>query len=121
MNFPKLIFLRVLRIKPNRSMMLRISYVNSVNGKEITILREHTMLLFFLQGKDQHKNFVRMVLFVCRMPLCNSRTSTTNENKCDTLGITELGTMCNRTSNCAVIRDNGFATAFTIAHEIAHL
>jgi hypothetical protein len=29
--------------------------------------------------------------------------------------------MCNETSKCAVVRDNGFATAFTIAHEIAHL
>ncbi|CAF0857222.1 unnamed protein product [Adineta ricciae] len=60
-------------------------------------------------------------VLLTRMPLCNSRTSTTTDSKCDTLGITELGTMCNLTSNCAVIRDNGFATAFTIAHEIAHL
>ena len=115
------LFVRILRIKPNRSMMLLISYVNSVNGKEISILREHMMPLFFLQGKDYRKNFVPIVPFVCRMPLCNSRTSTTTDNKCDTLGITELGTMCNLTSNCAVVRDNGFATAFTIAHEIAHL
>ncbi len=43
------------------------------------------------------------------------------DSKCDTLGLTELGTMCNHSSNCAVVRDNGFATAFTIAHEIAHL
>ncbi len=59
--------------------------------------------------------------FICRIPLCNKRAKHLTDSKCDTLGITELGTMCNLTSNCAVVRDNGFATAFTIAHEIAHL
>ncbi|UJR08429.1 hypothetical protein I4U23_012699 [Adineta vaga] len=60
-------------------------------------------------------------ILLTRIPLCHTRTRNNTENKCDTLGITELGTMCNLTSNCAVVRDNGFATAFTIAHEIAHL
>jgi len=52
-----------------------------------------------------------------RKLLCNKR----GENKCDTLGLTELGTMCNSSTNCAIVHDNGYATAFTIAHEIAHL
>ncbi len=56
-----------------------------------------------------------------RKRLCNKHTKNLTDNKCDTLGLTELGTMCNLTSNCAIVRDNGFATAFTIAHEIAHL
>ncbi len=59
--------------------------------------------------------------FVFRTPLCNKRAKNVTDSKCDTLGLTELGTMCNSTSKCAVVRDNGFATAFTIAHEIAHL
>jgi hypothetical protein len=53
------------------------------------------------------------------MRLCNNRAKT--DGKCNTLGLTELGTMCNLSSSCAVVRDTGFATAFTIAHEIAHL
>ncbi|CAF1284269.1 unnamed protein product [Adineta steineri] len=60
-------------------------------------------------------------VLLTRIPLCNKHSKNTTDSKCDTLGITELGTMCNLTSNCAIVRDNGFATAFTIAHEIAHL
>jgi len=60
-------------------------------------------------------------VLLTRTPLCNKRAKNVTDSKCDTLGLTELGTMCNLTSNCAVVRDNGFATAFTIAHEIAHL
>ncbi|CAF4991175.1 unnamed protein product, partial [Rotaria sp. Silwood1] len=55
------------------------------------------------------------------IPLCHKHIQHITGNKCDTLGLTELGTMCNVTSNCVIVRDNGFATAFTIAHEIAHL
>ncbi|CAF1296489.1 unnamed protein product, partial [Didymodactylos carnosus] len=46
-----------------------------------------------------------VAVLLTRIPLC----------------LTELGTMCNTSSSCAVVRDNGFATAFTIAHELAHL
>ncbi|CAF4844440.1 unnamed protein product [Rotaria sp. Silwood1] len=59
--------------------------------------------------------------FLFRIPLCHKHIQHITGNKCDTLGLTELGTMCNVTSNCVIVRDNGFATAFTIAHEIAHL
>jgi thrombospondin motif-containing protein 9 len=60
-------------------------------------------------------------VLLTRTPLCNKRAKNVTDSKCDTLGLTELGTLCNSTSNCALVRDNGFATAFTIAHEIAHL
>ncbi|CAF3570110.1 unnamed protein product [Adineta steineri] len=60
-------------------------------------------------------------VLLTRTPLCNKRAKNVTDSKCDTLGLTELGTLCNKTSKCAVVRDNGFATAFTIAHEIAHL
>ncbi|CAF1006528.1 unnamed protein product, partial [Didymodactylos carnosus] len=72
--------------------------------------------------KDQNSpiNFDVAVLLT-RVTLCHKRTKSETDNKCDTLGLTELGTMCNTSSSCAVVRDNGFATAFTIAHELAHL
>ncbi|CAF3129881.1 unnamed protein product [Rotaria sp. Silwood2] len=60
-------------------------------------------------------------VLLTRIPLCHKHVPHTIDSKCDTLGLTELGTMCNITSSCVVVRDNGFATAFTIAHEIAHL
>ena len=41
-------------------------------------------------------------------------------DNCDTLGLAELGTMCNLNS-CAIVQDNGLSAAFTIAHEIGHV
>jgi hypothetical protein len=43
-----------------------------------------------------------------------------NQMKCDTLGLTELGTMC-KPSACAIVQDNGLSAAFTIAHELGHV
>lgn len=65
--------------------------------------------------------FLWFSFFQSRIPLCNKRIEHSADSKCDTLGLTELGTMCNATSKCVVVRDNGFTSAFTIAHEIAHL
>ncbi|KAG8321281.1 A disintegrin and metalloproteinase with thrombospondin motifs 9 [Homalodisca vitripennis] len=41
--------------------------------------------------------------------------------KCETLGLAELGTMCDKTSSCALVQDNGLSAAFTIAHELGHV
>lgn len=75
----------------------------------------------FFSERTKRKDQLNIFYFDFRTPLCNKRAKNVTDSKCDTLGLTELGTMCNFTSNCAVVRDNGFATAFTIAHEIAHL
>ncbi|XP_068714564.1 A disintegrin and metalloproteinase with thrombospondin motifs 9-like isoform X3 [Montipora foliosa] len=47
---------------------------------------------------------------ICRSP-----------GKCDTLGLAELGTMCNPSKSCALAEDNGLSTAYTIAHELGHV
>lgn len=44
-----------------------------------------------------------------------------NQKKCDnTLGLAQLGTMCN-VNSCAIVQDNGLSAAFTIAHELGHV
>ncbi|XP_036343293.1 A disintegrin and metalloproteinase with thrombospondin motifs 20, partial [Rhagoletis pomonella] len=40
--------------------------------------------------------------------------------RCDTLGLAELGTVCKRRS-CSIVQDNGLPAAFTIAHELGHV
>ncbi|MFH4973649.1 hypothetical protein AB6A40_000358 [Gnathostoma spinigerum] len=47
---------------------------------------------------------------ICRAP-----------GKCDTLGLAELGTMCDSLRSCAIIEDNGLSAAFTITHELGHI
>lgn len=41
--------------------------------------------------------------------------------KCDTLGLAELGTMCDISNSCSIVQDNGLSAAFTIAHELGHV
>ncbi|GAB1597885.1 A disintegrin and metalloproteinase with thrombospondin motifs 9-like, partial [Argonauta hians] len=62
-------------------------------------------------GPDHHD----AAILLTRMNMCRS------ENNCETLGLAELGTMCDMKRNCALIQDNGFGSAYTVAHELGHL
>ncbi|KAK3601758.1 hypothetical protein CHS0354_016122 [Potamilus streckersoni] len=42
-------------------------------------------------------------------------------HKCQTLGLAELGTMCDPSRSCSIIEDNGLSSAYTIAHELGHV
>ncbi|XP_070557592.1 A disintegrin and metalloproteinase with thrombospondin motifs 9-like [Ptychodera flava] len=42
-------------------------------------------------------------------------------NRCDTLGLAELGTVCDPSLSCSIVQDNGISAAFTIAHELGHV
>ena len=39
---------------------------------------------------------------------------------CVLLGITTLNSMCDQSKSCAIVKDTGFSSAFTISHEIGH-
>lgn len=51
---------------------------------------------------------VRVVLV---QDLCGAST-------CDTLGMADVGTMCDPKRSCSVIEDDGLPSAFTTAHEL---
>lgn len=51
------------------------------------------------------------LVHVCRQDLCGATT-------CDTLGMADVGTMCDPKRSCSVIEDDGLPTAFTAAHEL---
>ncbi|KAM6970605.1 A disintegrin and metalloproteinase with thrombospondin motifs 8 [Aplochiton taeniatus] len=40
---------------------------------------------------------------------------------CDTLGVADVGTMCDPKRSCSVIEDNGLQAAYTVAHELGHV
>lgn len=48
---------------------------------------------------------------LCHQDLCGSTT-------CDTLGMADVGTMCDPKRSCSVIEDDGLPSAFTTAHEL---
>ncbi|XP_069470232.1 A disintegrin and metalloproteinase with thrombospondin motifs 8 [Ambystoma mexicanum] len=42
-------------------------------------------------------------------------------HSCDTLGVADIGTMCDPSRSCSVIEDDGLQAAFTLAHELGHV
>ncbi|XP_070193825.1 A disintegrin and metalloproteinase with thrombospondin motifs 9-like [Littorina saxatilis] len=54
-------------------------------------------------------------ILVTRKDICRA------PGKCDTLGLAELGTICDPLRSCSIIEDNGLSSAFTIAHELGHV
>lgn len=67
------------------------------------------------QPHDGHPDHYDVAILLTREDLC--RTPKT----CDTLGLAQLGQVCDPSGSCAVIEDNGLSAAFTIAHELAHV
>lgn len=55
-----------------------------------------------------------MSLVTCPQDLCGATT-------CDTLGMADVGTMCDPKRSCSVIEDDGLPSAFTTAHELGEL
>lgn len=66
-------------------------------------------------GSDDSINHHDVAILLTRHDICRAT------NKCDTLGLAELGTMCDGKKSCAIIEDNGLSAAFTIAHELGHI
>nr|XP_032820576.1 A disintegrin and metalloproteinase with thrombospondin motifs 4-like [Petromyzon marinus] len=59
------------------------------------------------------EHFDTAVLFT-RVNICGA-------SDCSTLGVADVGTVCDPARSCAVIEDDGVQTAFTLAHELGHL
>uniref|UniRef100_A0AAR2IQC2 Peptidase M12B domain-containing protein n=1 Tax=Pygocentrus nattereri TaxID=42514 RepID=A0AAR2IQC2_PYGNA len=64
---------------------------------------------------DNHPNHHDTAILITRQDICRAR------DKCDTLGLAELGTVCDPYRSCSISEDNGLSTAFTIAHELGHV
>uniref|UniRef100_A0A8C9T5B8 ADAM metallopeptidase with thrombospondin type 1 motif 20 n=1 Tax=Scleropages formosus TaxID=113540 RepID=A0A8C9T5B8_SCLFO len=54
-------------------------------------------------------------LLITREDICRAK------DKCDTLGLAELGTMCDSYRSCSISEENGLSASFTIAHELGHV
>ncbi|MBV97036.1 A disintegrin and metalloproteinase with thrombospondin motifs 15, partial [Eschrichtius robustus] len=61
-----------------------------------------------------HWSKVTDLRLYCLADLCGATT-------CDTLGMADVGTMCDPKRSCSVIEDDGLPSAFTTAHELGHV
>ncbi|KRF83490.1 uncharacterized protein Dvir_GJ24366, isoform D [Drosophila virilis] len=55
-------------------------------------------------------------MLITRDQICSNE----REERCSTLGLAELGTVC-KARSCSIVQDNGLPAAFTIAHELGHI
>ncbi|XP_075456208.1 A disintegrin and metalloproteinase with thrombospondin motifs 20 [Ascaphus truei] len=64
---------------------------------------------------DSHPSHHDTAVLLTREDICRA------SDKCDTLGLAELGTMCDPYRSCSISEENGLGAAFTIAHEVGHV
>ncbi|KAH8388555.1 hypothetical protein KR093_009637, partial [Drosophila rubida] len=67
----------------------------------------------FLSKKGFHYD---TAMLITRDQICGNE----REERCSTLGLAELGTVC-KARSCSIVQDNGLPAAFTIAHELGHI
>ncbi|KAJ6662456.1 hypothetical protein lerEdw1_011869 [Lerista edwardsae] len=63
---------------------------------------------------DRHAEHYDTAILFTRQDLCGAKT-------CDTLGMADVGTVCDPNRSCSVIEDDGLQAAFTTTHELGHV
>ncbi|XP_077458454.1 A disintegrin and metalloproteinase with thrombospondin motifs 9 [Stigmatopora argus] len=94
---------------------------NELDGPQVSFNAQTTLKNFCIwqHGQnvldDNHHSHHDTAILITRQDICRAR------DKCDTLGLAELGTVCDPYRSCSISEDNGLSTAFTIAHELGHV
>ncbi|KAM9332252.1 A disintegrin and metalloproteinase with thrombospondin motifs 15-like [Pholidichthys leucotaenia] len=87
----------------------------SVSGNAAMTLRNFcTWQKKMNKNTDKHPEYWDTAILFTRQDLCGAST-------CDTLGMADVGTMCDPKRSCSVIEDDGLPSAFTTAHELGHV
>ncbi|KAM6959232.1 LOW QUALITY PROTEIN: A disintegrin and metalloproteinase with thrombospondin motifs 8 [Aplochiton taeniatus] len=68
----------------------------------------------FNPSSQRHPEHYDTALLFTKEDICGQKS-------CDTLGVADVGTMCDPKRSCSVIEDNGLQAAFTVAHELGHV
>lgn len=53
--------------------------------------------------------------YICQL---HSLQDLCGAHSCDTLGMADVGTVCDPDRSCSIIEDDGLQAAFTVAHEL---
>ncbi|KAK1785859.1 hypothetical protein P4O66_003121 [Electrophorus voltai] len=68
----------------------------------------------FNPSSHWHPEHYDTALLLTREDICGHQS-------CDTLGVADVGTVCDPKRSCFVIEDSGLQASFTIAHELGHV
>ncbi|XP_075695216.1 A disintegrin and metalloproteinase with thrombospondin motifs 8 [Rhinoderma darwinii] len=63
---------------------------------------------------DRHPEHYDTAILLTRQDFCG-------HDSCDTLGVADIGTVCEPRKSCSVIEDDGLQAGYTLAHELAHV
>ncbi|KAL4609176.1 A disintegrin and metalloproteinase with thrombospondin motifs 1 [Arapaima gigas] len=63
---------------------------------------------------DRHPEHYDTAVLFTRQDLCGSHS-------CNTLGLADVGTICQPERSCSVVQDDGLQAGFTLAHELGHV
>ncbi|XP_043937072.1 A disintegrin and metalloproteinase with thrombospondin motifs 8 [Protopterus annectens] len=63
---------------------------------------------------DRHPEHYDTAILLTRKDICGYQS-------CRTLGMADIGTMCDLNRSCSVIEDDGLQAAYTAAHELGHV
>uniref|UniRef100_A0A8C5K450 ADAM metallopeptidase with thrombospondin type 1 motif 8 n=1 Tax=Jaculus jaculus TaxID=51337 RepID=A0A8C5K450_JACJA len=69
----------------------------------------------FNKPSDRHPEHYDTAILLTRQNFCGK------EGQCDTLGMADIGTICDPSKSCSVIKDEGLQAAYTLAHELGHV
>ncbi|OCT72275.1 A disintegrin and metalloproteinase with thrombospondin motifs 8 isoform X1 [Xenopus laevis] len=68
----------------------------------------------FNPSSDRNPEHYDTAILLTRQDICGHES-------CDTLGVADIGTVCDTSKSCSVIEDNGLQAAYTLAHELGHV
>ncbi|TRY98260.1 hypothetical protein DNTS_000607 [Danionella cerebrum] len=68
----------------------------------------------FNPASHRHPEHYDTAILFTREDICGHQN-------CETLGVADVGTMCDSKRSCSVIEDNGLQAAYTAAHELGHV
>lgn len=70
-------------------------------------------------GGLQHTTHTHTDALSCSLP--TKQNFCGQEGLCDTLGVADIGTICDPNKSCSVIEDEGLQAAHTLAHELGKI
>ncbi|XP_053308582.1 A disintegrin and metalloproteinase with thrombospondin motifs 8 [Spea bombifrons] len=68
----------------------------------------------FNPPSDRHSEHYDTAILLTRQDICGHKS-------CGTLGVADIGTVCDPSKSCSVIEDDGLQASYTLAHELAHV
>ncbi|PVD24393.1 hypothetical protein C0Q70_14875 [Pomacea canaliculata] len=107
-NYINVVVVKFIMFQTKQDMPFNVSYDATGSLREFC-LWQHSILD---HNNDEHHD---TAILITRENICREL------GKCDTLGLAELGTICDPLRSCSIIEDNGLSSAFTIAHELGHV